>query len=135
VQQQKEIWLIDDDRLDVLTVKRAFMQQNVMVPLQVFTSAGAALSEITKDAIHQPDLILLDLNMPGLDGIGFLRKIRNQNRLEKIPVFILTTSSDPGDKRTCESLMVRGFYTKPVDFFELIPDILQSIAHDKSHPA
>ena len=124
-----EIWVIDDDRLDIMTVKRAFSQQKVNVPLSIFTSASDALKRIESVSDSGfPDLILLDLNMPGIDGISFLRKIRASKHFGDIPVFILTTSSNPSHREICSDLNVQGFYTKPVDFFELIPLVLNSIS-------
>jgi CheY-like chemotaxis protein len=75
-----------------------------------------------------PDFILLDINMPVLNGFSALAKIRSNPVLKNIPVFILTTSQSENDQLLSSELGANGFYTKPILFDQLI-HILEEIVH------
>jgi CheY-like chemotaxis protein len=63
-----------------------------------------------------PDVILLDLNMPKMNGIEFLREIRQDKRFEKIKVFVMTTSSETGDRNITEQMGISGYIIKPLNY-------------------
>jgi len=117
------VWLIDDDRIDGLTISRGFVKNGISNPLVIFTSALKALESLRMPEVEKPGIILLDLKMPQMDGIEFLQVLKHDEALKKIPVIVLTTSQNPGDKLAAFDLQVAGYFVKPMDFFE-IADVL-----------
>ena len=86
------ILLVDDDEVDVMTVKRAFARANISNPIFVATNGLEALEMLRKDAIPaKRRLVLLDINMPKMNGIEFLRELRADPELQSITVVALTT--------------------------------------------
>ncbi len=78
--------------------------------------------------IPLPDFVVLDLNMPILDGVGALKQIKKHEEMSSIPIFILSTSRNPEEIDQCEALGCDGFYTKPIQIKQLkqiIEDILE----------
>ena len=113
------ILLVDDDELDVMNVQRAFKKNKIANPLYVATNGLEALEMLrgTGDRPPVPDdrrLILLDLNMPRMGGIEFLREIRSDDSLKHITVVVLTTSDEERDKVDAYNLNVAGYIVKPV---------------------
>jgi CheY-like chemotaxis protein len=111
------ILLLEDDEVDVMNVQRAFKRNNILNPLWVATNGieGLALlrgNEMPRD--HR--LILLDLNMPKMNGIEFLRELRADPNLRSLPVVVLTTSRDERDRVEAYDLNVAGYLVKPVSF-------------------
>lgn len=117
--------LIDDDEVDVMTVKRAFKKNNITSPLYVAGNGLEALeilrsNEMPKLQPGQRRLILLDLNMPKMGGIEFLRELRADPELRAIPVIVLTTSNEDKDKVEAYNLNVAGYIIKPVTFGKFV---------------
>ena len=113
------ILLVDDDELDVMNVQRAFKKNKIANPLYVATNGLEALEMLrgTGDRPPVPDdrrLILLDLNMPRMGGIEFLREVRADDSLKHITVVVLTTSDEERDKVDAYNLNVAGYIVKPV---------------------
>lgn len=108
------ILMIDDNDDDVEAALRAFKRTNLKNAI-VRAETGAEAIAMLRDRRVQPGLILLDLNMPGLDGRRVLAILKGDNELRKIPVVILTTSSDERDVEECYQLGANTFVQKPVD--------------------
>lgn len=117
------ILLVEDDEIDVMNVKRAFIKNNVKNPLTVAGDGLEAL-EVLKSlkANHQtvPKVILLDLNMPRMGGIEFLKELRNDDELKDISVFVMTTSSEESDIVEAYRLNVAGYIVKPLSIESFI---------------
>ena len=117
------ILLVEDDEIDVMNVKRAFAKNNVKNPLTVVGDGLEAL-ELLKSlkAKNQtlPKVILLDLNMPRMGGIEFLKELRNNNDLKDISVFVMTTSSEESDIVEAYRLNVAGYIVKPLSIESFI---------------
>jgi CheY-like chemotaxis protein len=120
------ILLVEDDEVDVLNVKRALKKNNITSPLYVAGNGLEAL-DMLRGVNGQPPvvpptrrLILLDLNMPRMNGIEFLRTIRADPELKMIPVVILTTSEEERDRVEAHRLNVAGYLLKPVKFSEFV---------------
>ena len=116
----KKILLVEDDYLDVTNVKRALNKLSVDYTLHVAhngVDALAVLNGNTQDGtrIH-PDIILLDINMPKMNGLEFLGIIKNYYSLNHIKVYIMTTSAEEYDKVAAENLGIAGYILKPLDF-------------------
>ena len=111
------ILLVEDDEVDVMNVRRAFERNNVSNPLYVAENGLEALEMLRDGTV--PDerrLILLDLNMPKMNGIEFLQALRADPELSSAPVVVLTTSNDDQDKIDAYNLNVAGYLLKPVTF-------------------
>jgi CheY-like chemotaxis protein len=126
--KQTSILLIDDDEVDVMTVKRAFKKNNITNPLYVATNGIEGLAmlrghEMPKLLPGQRRLILLDLNMPKMGGIEFLRELRADPEIRPIPVIVLTTSNEDKDKVEAYNLNVAGYIIKPVTFSKFVEAI------------
>ena len=114
------ILLVEDDEVDVMNVKRAFKKNNITSPLYVAPNGLEALLILRGEGgIQIPKerrLILLDLNMPKMNGIEFLRELRADSEIKHIPVVVLTTSNEDRDKVEAYNLNVAGYILKPVTF-------------------
>ena len=118
------ILLVEDDEVDVMNVKRAFKKNNITSPLYVAPNGLEALLILRGEGgIQIPKerrLILLDLNMPKMNGIEFLRELRADSEIKHIPVVVLTTSNEDRDKVEAYNLNVAGYILKPVTFSNFI---------------
>ncbi|MEN9933559.1 MAG: hypothetical protein RLZZ387_138 [Chloroflexota bacterium] len=114
------ILLVDDDEVDVMNVQRAFKKNNIVNPLYVAGDGIEALHMLRGSGGEQIPahrrLILLDLNMPRMNGLEFLRALREDPELRSITVVVLTTSDDDRDKVEAYNLNVAGYILKPVTF-------------------
>ena len=109
------ILLVEDDELDVMNVQRAFKKNNVVNPLYTAGNGLEALEILRGSAIPKDRrLILLDLNMPKMGGIEFLKELRADPELKATTVVVLTTSDEERDKVEAYKLNVAGYILKPV---------------------
>ncbi len=114
------ILLIEDDRIDAMTVSRAFKELGIPDELLLFKNGLEALNFLKKATKGTQYLILLDLNMPTMNGLEFIREIKQDQNLRKYPVIVLTTSNDSRDKRECFGLSVAGYFVKPANYDEFV---------------
>ena len=111
------ILLVEDDEVDVLNVRRAFQKNNIANPLFVASNGLEALEQLRGKMIpRERRIVLLDLNMPKMNGIEFLRELRQDPELKLTPVVVLTTSNDERDRIEAYNLNVAGYLLKPVTF-------------------
>ena len=111
------ILLVEDDEVDVMNVQRAFKKNNIANPLTVAGNGLDALEKLRNGEVPRDRrIILLDLNMPKMNGIEFLRELRADPVLSVTPVVVLTTSNDDRDKIEAYHLNVAGYLLKPVTF-------------------
>ena len=117
----------EDDLDDQLLIREAIKAAGITAKIE-FVEDGEDLirSLLDGDDKDRPDIILLDLNMPKVDGRQALEEIRNQSRIKDIPIVVLTTSKDQEDINTCHRLGVDSFFTKPKLFNELV-DIIKGL--------
>ena|SRR6478735_722876 len=118
--KNKTILLVEDDYLDVTSVKRELSKINVSHELYVAHNGVDALALLNGNAPDgtkiKPDIILLDLNMPKMNGIEFLDIIKSYFSLKTIKVFVMTTSSEEYDRSASEKLGTTGYILKPLNF-------------------
>ncbi|MBE9183458.1 response regulator [Microcoleus sp. LEGE 07076] len=119
------ILLVEDDEVDVMNVRRAFKKSNILNPLYIAANGLEALAILRQEKIESAmpqarRLILLDLNMPRMNGIEFLRELRQDEKLRSIPVIVLTTSNEDRDKVEAYNLNVAGYILKPVTFSNFV---------------
>ena len=113
------ILLVEDDEIDVMNVKRAFDKNHITNPLYVAGNGLDALEKLRSGEVPPGRrIVLLDLNMPKMNGIEFLRELRNDPALAPTPVVVLTTSNNDRDKIDAFNLNVAGYLVKPVTFAE-----------------
>lgn len=111
------ILLVEDDDVDVMNVKRAFSTNNIANPLLVAGNGHEALEMLRGGQVPRDRrLVLLDLNMPRMNGIEFLRALRADPELGSTTVVVLTTSNDERDRVDAFQLNVAGYILKPVTF-------------------
>ena len=125
--QQRTILLVEDDPGDQELIRRAFENAGGAVTLHIAADGEDALDFLlargqytARPAQPLPQLVLLDMNMPRLDGRGVLKAMRTDPQLRSIPVVILTTSENADDVRTCHELGCNSFIAKPTDPDELV---------------
>lgn len=124
------ILMADDDEDDCLLAQTAFIDAGVSGELR-FVENGKRLLEylrrqgdyVTPEQAPRPTLILLDLNMPQMDGREALKAIKSDSQLKDIPVVILTTSKEKRDVNFCMGAGACNFITKPVEFEEWVSTV------------
>lgn len=128
VKSQLRLLLVEDDEVDVMNVKRALKKNNLTIPIHHVSDGCEALelldywkfSEFTR---LKNLVILLDLNMPKMNGLEFLKLLRENRQFSKIPVIILTTSSQQKDLVAAYDLNVAGYIVKPMEFQDFVETI------------
>ncbi len=115
----RKILHIDDDEDDQEIFSSALAKVDETIALTVMANAGNALQELSSNKI-EPDLIFLDLNMPGMNGQEFLQKIKRKENLQHIPVIVLSTSSHAATISLMKEMGAKDFFTKPEVFDDLV---------------
>lgn len=114
------VLLVEDDPGDVLMTREALEESTVIRDLSVVSDGEEALRYLRREGEHseavRPDLVLLDLNLPRVDGREVLGAIKADERLRRIPVVVLTTSQAEEDILRSYDLHANAYVTKPVDF-------------------
>ncbi len=120
------ILLAEDDKVDAMTVKRALRDLKVTNPLIIVENGEEALEYLRDPNKAKPGIILLDLNMPKMNGIEFLEIAKKDDKIKRIPVVVLTTSKEDQDKIESFNLGVAGYMIKPVDYLQFV-EIIKTI--------
>ena len=116
-----QILLVDDDDVDVMNVQRAFRKGNLLNSLVVARDGAEGLLALRSGALNsRRRIVLLDLNMPRMNGIEMLREVRRDPALRNIPVVVLTTSNEEQDRADAYGLHVAGYLLKPVTFARFV---------------
>ena len=119
----KPVLLAEDDSIDAMTVRRAFRDLKLSNTLVHRINGEEALEYLREPDAELPCVILLDLNMPRMNGIEFLKVIKQDDRLKRIPVIVLTTSNEECDVVESFRLCVAGYIVKPVDYKKFVEAI------------
>jgi len=117
---KKPILLVEDDSVDAMTVSRAFKDLKVSNQLVIRLNGEEALDYLQDNGSEKPCVILLDLNMPKMNGIEFLKIAKADKDMKKIPVIVLTTSKEDQDKVDSFEYSVAGYIVKPVDYKKFV---------------
>jgi CheY-like chemotaxis protein len=117
------ILLIEDERINALAFQKVLASLNFDNKLTIHPTAEEGLNYLRNQS-DLPDIIILDLNLPKMNGIDFLKIVKQDPVFKKIPVIVLTTSTHPQDKTDCFNLQVAGYFVKPIDYSELVRSIL-----------
>jgi CheY-like chemotaxis protein len=119
--RQVTILVVDDDEGHTELVRRNLRRGGINNPIVALTMGAQALDYVLRRDAHAHRgggadlLVLLDINMPGLDGVEVLRQIKTDPEARKIPVLMLTTTDDPREINRCYELGCNIYITKPVD--------------------
>lgn len=116
----KPILLVEDGRVDTMITQRAFKELKIPNQLLATGNGEEALEYLKDENTEKPCLVLLDLNMPRMNGIEFLEIIKQDDNLKKIPVIILTTSNEEKDKIESFRLSVAGYMVKPIEYHQFV---------------
>jgi CheY-like chemotaxis protein len=123
MRSSKPILLVEDDSVDVMTVRRAFKDLRVVNELVAMEDGEAALDYLRGHGGPKPCVILLDLNMPKMSGMEFLKIIKTDETLRMIPVVVLTTSNTEEDVARSFELGAAGYMVKSIDYIEFTETI------------
>ena len=119
--RRAKILVIEDNRHDVFLIRQALEEAGLEADLTVLEDGGAALQHICElQGSPEPDLVLLDLNLPSLSGLEILATARERQCLRESPVVILTSSQSSRDRSRAQDLGVAGYLIKPVDLDEFL---------------
>ncbi|MDH5397376.1 MAG: response regulator [Cyclobacteriaceae bacterium] len=116
MRSSKPIMLVDDDDIDFITLKRALKELNIKNYVVRSVNGKEALDYLSNPDNEMPCLILLDINMPVMNGLEFLRNRIKNEMIRSIPTIVLTTSKNDFDKSEAFRLSVAGYVVKPVDY-------------------
>ncbi len=123
MQNSKPILLLEDDTIDAMTVKRALKDLKTVNPVVHVINGEEGLEYLRDENNEAPCIILLDLNMPKMNGIEFLKAVKADEQLRKIPAVVLTTSRNDRDIVESFNLSVAGYMLKPVDYKKFVETI------------
>jgi len=126
IRSNKPVMLVEDDQVDVMTVRRAFKDLKITNQLITATNGEEALKILRNGISDFPCIILLDINMPKMNGHEFLSAIKKDDRLKMIPVIMLTTSAEEKDRAAGFSQNLAGYMIKPVDYNDFV-ELLRTI--------
>jgi CheY-like chemotaxis protein len=126
MKNDKAILLVEDDVVDMMSVKRALKELKVTNPLFHVENGEEALEFLNDPANEKPAIVLLDLNMPKMNGHEFLAVVKQDDELKRIPVIVLTTSRGELDKIQSFDLGVAGYMIKPVDYQQFV-EVMRTI--------
>jgi CheY-like chemotaxis protein len=117
---EASILLVEDDYLDIRNVERELKKINVNLPLYIARNGREALGMLRGEGFPQinplPKVVMLDINMPKMNGIEFLTEVRRDPLLQDLNVFIMTTSNEDTDRFSAKNLNVSGYIVKPLTF-------------------
>jgi len=122
----RTILLVEDNKIEAMKVRRAFKKLGVVNDLHISPNGLEALSYLKEQEHNLPGLILLDLNMPKMNGLEFLHEIKQDDNFKKIPVVVLTTSKNESDRMQSFEHSVAGYMVKPVRY-EAYLEVIQII--------
>lgn len=118
--------LVEDDIVDIQTFRRSMRQFRLANPLYIARDGFEALNMLrSKQAdntlvVPHPRIVLLDLDLPRMDGLTFLNEVQDDSLLRTLPIIIITGSTDERSRATALGLNVASYFFKPVDFDALV---------------
>lgn len=127
------ILLVEDDKLDVIDMQRTLAKMNILHKASIARNGEEAVEYLNRiDHSERPDVVLLDINMPKMNGIEFLTYIRKRSEWKDLKVFVVTTSDERIDREATKNLGISGYIVKPlklnnpssIDSFNLMIDLM-----------
>lgn len=123
IQKLVSILLVEDDEVDVMNIKRAFSKNDIKNNLHVAGNGVEALEMLRNVLVPLPRIIILDINMPKMNGLEFLKQLRADEKLKNISVFVMTTSNQDDDKIDAYNLNIAGYILKPLSFEKFVASV------------
>ena len=121
MKSSRPIFLVEDDAVDQMLLQRALSTLRIKNRLDVANNGEEALELLSRSkGEDRPCLILIDLNMPRMNGLEFLKALRQDESLRMIPVIVLTTSKEQKDVKESYRLGAAGYMAKPVDYLQFV---------------
>jgi len=120
VQETEPILIVEDDKIDIITIQHAIEKLSITNPIYLVTNGEEALEFLRDPLYPQPGLIILDLNMPRMGGIEFLRHKKDDPEIKNIPVVVLTTSDEEKDILDTYELCAKGYMVKPTEYLKFV---------------
>jgi CheY-like chemotaxis protein len=126
------ILLIEDDKLDVIDMQRSLNRMQILHKTSVARNGEEAIEYLDRPENDRPDIVLLDINMPKMNGIEFLATVRKRDEWKDLKVFVITSSDERVDREATRSLGISGYIVKPLklnnpssmDSFNLMIDLM-----------
>lgn len=126
------ILLVEDDELDVIDIQRNLGKMGILYSLQVARNGEEAIEMLKEAGNNLPDFVLVDINMPKMNGLEFLTHIRESEKWKNLKCFVITTSEEHSEKEKTKKLGVLGYIVKPfkvnnpssIDSFNLMVDLI-----------
>ena len=122
------ILLVEDDIIEIMKFNRTVSSLNVNCSINEAKNGEEAIDYLM-DTPQLPDIILLDLNMPKINGIEFLNIIKENDSLKGIPTIILTTSTNQTDLLECNRIGVSGYMVKPLKYEDYVSKIQKTVSY------
>ena len=117
------ILLVEDERTDIILTLGSFREARMANTINVATSGEEALDYLkgngkfaNREDFPMPDLILLDIKMPGIDGFEVLKQVKSNKKIKQIPIVILSSSKDEGDRAMALDMGASAYLVKPISF-------------------
>jgi CheY-like chemotaxis protein len=112
VNRAASILIVEDDEVDVMAIRRALKQANIPNQIHVAKDGIEALQKLRSKEIPSPYIVLMDLNMPRMNGVDCMKEIRTDKSLKRTVIFALSTSNDEKDKLSAYNCNVAGYIVK-----------------------
>ena len=126
--EKLKILLLEDDQIEVMKLKRTIKKLGMHHEL-VEAQNGEDALKILKDSSNLPDIIFLDLNMPKINGLEFLKILKSDPVLRYLPTIILTTSNNRNDVLACYEIGVAGYILKPLKYDDYVNKIDKTLSY------
>lgn len=126
MRENRSILLVEDDEIDVMSVKRALLDLKVTNRVYHVSDGEEALEYLRDSANELPAIILLDINMPRMNGIEFLKQMKQDRAIRHIPVVMLTTSHAEMERHESFSTGAAGYMVKPVEYKQFV-EVMRAI--------
>lgn len=133
LQKLKNVLVVEDDPIEFSIVKKAIASMKCDNLILNHAIDGEDAIQCLKINAH-PELILLDLNMPKMNGLELLQYLKSDPIYKEIPVVIFTTSNDQNDKRECYKHGAAGYVVKPIDYPDYLKAVTNLLVHWDSNP-
>jgi CheY-like chemotaxis protein len=134
----RNILLVEDDQLDTIDFKRTLDKMNILYTLAIAKNGEEAIQQLSKAGTSEtealPDFVLIDINMPKMNGLELLHAIRTTEQWKHLKCFLITTSDEKVDKDAAQKLGISGYIVKPfkinnaksMDSFNLMVDLINN---------
>ena len=118
-----DLLYVEDDEVDIQSMLRIFKKVNELIQIDIARNGLEALNKLNGENGEtrlKPKIILLDINMPGMSGLEFLKKLRSNSEFSDIDVFIITGAFSSKDKLAMHDLNVKGHIIKPLEYSDAL---------------